>query len=335
MTRRAALLHAGLFYAAFVWGSTFVMVKDALSGVDPFALCGWRFLLAAACLLPFLLRGGRWRRHPREGAVLAFLLSILYGAQTQGLLYTSAANSGFITGTFILFVPGFMFLRDRRVPGAGAWAAVLLALVGLRLVTGGPSGINPGDALTLLAALAYAAHLFAMDRWVRGEVDMTALAFQQFWMAGAACMLFAAFAGRPFGAAPRSAGAIVFLTLVPTLSAYAAQMLAQREIAPLTVSLVFALEPVFAALFAWTLGGEPFRPLSALGGALIVSAIIVGELWGRESANLPESASSLPPPSGGGQGGGEHFFQRHCFKTNGRTKVLPYPRPFPEGEGRQ
>ena len=93
---------------------------------------------------------------------------------------------------------------------------------------------------------------------------------------------------------PRAAGqTIVFLAVFPTLSAFYIQMLAQRFTAPVKVSLIFSMEPVFAALFAWTLGGELFLPARAAGGALIVLAMVVGELSklsllrGRKKEVLP------------------------------------------------
>ena len=133
--------------------------------------------------------------------------------------------------------------------------------------------------MTLLSAMTYAGHLLATDRYVRGDADPVVLAFHQFWMTGSATLILAAAAGRPL--AIRSGGAvwvIVFLSLVPTLSAFFIQMHAQRHTAPIKVSLIFSLEPVFAAVFAWTLGGESFRSASALGGALIVGAMVASEL---------------------------------------------------------
>lgn len=277
--RRSFLLHAGLVYAALVWGATFILVKDALSGVHPVALVGWRFLAAALFLLPFVLRKPEPWRMLREGAYLGALLVALYVSQTTGLLYTSASNSGFITGGFILFVPPTMYFYAKEKPNLGHWASVLLALAGLWLVTGGIHGANKGDAITLIAAATYTAHVFATDRYVRADADFVLLAFHQFWITGAASLFGGALFGLPLSVTTsRSAWAILFLTLVPTLSAYYVQMVAQKEVKPMTVSLIFALEPLFAALFAWTLGGEPFRPLGALGGALIVGAIMLGEL---------------------------------------------------------
>lgn len=101
----------GLLYAAAVWGATFFIVKDSLKNVDPVVLVGDRFLLAAILLGTYLLfRRVNVFSHIKYGLILGIFLWLLYVPQTIGLKYTSAANSGFITGLFVAFVPIFAFL---------------------------------------------------------------------------------------------------------------------------------------------------------------------------------------------------------------------------------
>ncbi len=284
----------GLLYCAAVWGSTFPMVKAALGAVDPAALVAYRFLLSALLLLPWVLARKRRLTLLKESGILAGILAALYLTQTVGLRYTSASNSGFITGLFVLFVPFFLLLFFGQPPTGPQWAASGAAVAGLWLLTGGPGEFNRGDALTLLSAVTYAGHLLATDRYVRAEADPVLLAFHQFWMTGLLALGAAAGLGRPLEVAGLQAwGVISFLALVPTLSAFLVQMLAQKRTAPIRVSLIFSLEPVFAALFAWTLGGEAFLPARAAGGGLIVAAMVAGELSrlpllkGRKKEVLP------------------------------------------------
>ncbi|MFI5350106.1 MAG: DMT family transporter [Elusimicrobiota bacterium] len=269
----------GLVYCAAVWGATFFMVKDALAGVDPVAMVARRFLLSALLLAPWALTRPTRFKHLKESAILAVLLFLLYVSQTIGLGYTSASNSGFITGLFVIFVPLFLLMFFGRPPTAVQWGSSLLALAGLWLLTGGIKSANFGDAITIIAAATYAGHLLATDKYVRADADALILAFHQFWMTGLMAALFAAATGRSFAVgSARATATIVFLAAVPTLSAFFIQMHAQKTVAPVKVSLIFSLEPVFAAVFAWTLGGEPFAPARAAGGALIVAAMIAGEL---------------------------------------------------------
>jgi drug/metabolite transporter (DMT)-like permease len=242
-------------------------------------MVAYRFLLAAVVLSPWALTRPGIRRHLKESFWLSALLAALYISQTVGLQWTSASNSGFITGLFILFVPIFLWAFAGDRPAGYQSAAVALALAGLWLLTGGPTGFNRGDAWTLVAAATYAGHLLVIDRTVKKGADTVVLAFHQFWMTGLLTLTAAAAWTRPWSVgSPRAAATIVFLALVPTLSAFFVQMIAQKRAQPLRVALIFSLEPVFAALFAWTLGGELFRPSGALGGLLIVAAMVVSEL---------------------------------------------------------
>ncbi len=287
-------LDLGLVYCAAVWGSTFYIVKDALAGVDPVAMVAHRFLLAALLLAPWALSRRAAGRHLKESFLLAVLLFALYATQTVGLGYTSAANSGFITGLFVIFVPLFLLVFMRQPPTKVQWGSSALALAGLWLLTGGVKSVNFGDVITLVAAATYAGHLLVTDRYVRADADAVVLAFHQFWMCGLMALIWCLASGRPLGVATESAARIImFLAVAPTLSAFFIQMYAQKTVAPVKVSLIFSLEPVFAAVFAWTVGGERFVPGAAAGGLLIVSAMMAGEvskldlLKGRRKEVLP------------------------------------------------
>ncbi len=284
--RRKLWLDLGLFYCAAIWGSTFIVVKGALAGVHPVAMVAIRFGLAALLLLPWALQRPKFTAQLKEGAVLSGFLALLYVTQTFGLVYTSASNSGFITGLFIIFIPVFMFFMKGQRPRRLEAVSAALAVYGLWLLTGGASGFNKGDALTLITVVTYAAHVVFTDKYMKAGSDMILLAFHQFWCVSLIAFLLAAVMGYPLAVAGAKCWwTIVFLAVFPTLSAYFVQMRAQKECEPFKVGLIFTLEPVFAALFAWTLGGERFLPVKAAGGFLIVSGMLLGELaafnWGK------------------------------------------------------
>lgn len=73
----------------------------------------------------------------------------------------------------------------------------------------------------------------------------------------------------------KTTGMIVFLAVLPTLSAFVIQVVAQKITKPIRVSLILTLEPVFAGLFAWTLEGEPIIFHRAIGGLFIVLGMII------------------------------------------------------------
>jgi drug/metabolite transporter (DMT)-like permease len=284
MRAKTLLSDAGLVYAAAVWGATFFVVKDALAGIAPSTLVAYRFLIAAAILG---IVGAFQRKdlfhNLRDGIMLGAVLCILYFTQTVGLQRTSASNSGFITGLFVIFVPIFTFLFFRRLPSRKQLVAIAISVAGLWLLTGGLRGMNMGDALTIGAAVAYALQIWLVDRYVKTS-DPLVLTFQQFLVVGIASLGAALVLRDPLGATASAWHAVLFLAIFPTLTAFLIQTFAQRHTGPVKVALIFTLEPVFAALFAWTLGGEQFIAISALGGLLIVTGMVIASLPERRAA---------------------------------------------------
>ncbi len=282
---------AGLFYAAAVWGATFFMVKDALAGIDPIVLVAYRFLIAGAIMIVFLMATGRSvLKDLRRGAVLAIILWSLYIPQTIGLGYTTASNSGFITGLFVIFVPIFMRSVVGRKPTKWEWVASVMALIGLWVLTGGLTDFNFGDALTLIAAVTYALHVLYSDRYMKGGLDPYVISCQQFLIIGLLSLVTGLVFNLDLGIHTTTAlWTMLFLALFPTLSAFVIQMWAQKITTPVKVSLIFALEPVFAAVFAWTLGGEQPVLHRALGGLFVFAALVISSLPVPRRAGLDRS----------------------------------------------
>jgi len=290
--RKTLLADLGLVYCAAIWGSTFILVKSSLAHIDALAMVAYRFLLAALVAGLFLLfqRKALFKDF-RQGVVLGVVLAFLYIPQTIGLKFTSAANSAFITGLFVAFAPPLSILLLRERTRRAQWVAVGISLVGLWLLTGGLSQVNMGDIITLSAAFTYALHIILTDRFITARYDLYRLIFQQLLVVGIISLLAGLVAGRPLGVGgTETALVVVFLALFPTFSAFLIQIRAQQFTSPVKVSLIFALEPVFAGIFAWTLGGEAFIPLRALGGLLIFLAIVVSTVQPKKAV----SSESLP-----------------------------------------
>ena len=270
----------GLFYAAAIWGSTFFIVKNALDGIDPVVMVAFRFLLAGFILLGYLIyKKKNIFTNLKTALFLSVILCFLYIPQTVGLKYTTASNSGFITGLFVAFIPLFLRTIFKVKPNIMEILASIISLLGLWTLTGGLKDINFGDTLTLLAAVTYALHVLYSDKYMKQGIDPVVISCQQFLIVGLLSLFYALLFGLPLNITTSYAWkATIFLALFPTLSAFLIQMFAQRIRSPLRVSLIFALEPVFAALFAWTIGDEQIIAHRALGGFLIFIALIVSGL---------------------------------------------------------
>lgn len=270
----------GLLYAAAIWGATFFIVKDALSGIDPVTMVAYRFLIAGGLLLAYVLISKRpVFDNIKYSIPLAVMLWFLYVPQTLGLKYTTASNSGFITGLFVAFVPLFLLTIFKRKPTAMEIIASVISLLGLWILTGGLHYINLGDMLTLVTAVAYALHLLYADRFMKRGFDPYVFSCQQFLLNGLLALATSLAVGLPLEITTNHAfWTVIFLAVFPTLTAFVIQMVAQKITSPLRVSLIFALEPVFAAAFAWTIGGEQFVLRRAAGGLLIAAALALSGL---------------------------------------------------------
>jgi len=274
----------GLFYAAAIWGSTFFVVKKALDDIDPVILVGYRFTIAAVIMAISLLwvKKRLWD-NLKDGLILGLLLWILYVAQTIGLKYTSAANSGLITGLFVAFVPILSIVIFRKMPSITGVIATVISVIGLWILTGGLTLINFGDMITLITAVTYAIHILYADKFIKRGADPYILSFQQFAFVGLASLIVGVIFGLPFTIGSSEAfNLMIFLAIFPSLTAFAIQLIAQRHVTPVRVSLILACEPVFAVIFAWTLGNEVYSLNKAIGGFLIFLALIISGLPSRK-----------------------------------------------------
>jgi drug/metabolite transporter (DMT)-like permease len=269
---------------ASVWGLTFVMVQDAIRELPTMAFLAYRFIPAALIVavvfhrqLRALTRGG-WR----AGAVMGVFLTGGYIFQTLGLEETTASNTGFITGLFVVLTPvlGAVFLRQ-RIPVI-AWAAAGFAMVGLWLLSGGSDDFNlRGDGLVLLCAFSLAAHILATASAVK-RYDVGALLAIQLGVVGVVSLAIAAMAGDlepPEGATVWSA--LIVTSLIASALGFFVQTFAQQHAPPARTALILAAEPAFAGLFGWLLNDERLTATGWLGAAMIMTAIVAVELVPR------------------------------------------------------
>lgn len=268
-----------------IWGSTFVVVKDAIAQMPVTDFLAWRFGMATLAMLLVRPRsvaqlgpGGR-----RAGAVVGLALGAGYLLQTLGLAHTSAAVSGFITGMFVVLTPlGSAVLLRSRVPRS-AWAAVGLATVGLGLLSLHGFSLGYGELLTLGCAAAFALHIVALGRWA-ASYDAFGLAVVQLLTTAALCGLVAVPGGL---AVPPSAsvwGALAVTALGATALAFVVQTWAQAHLPPTRAAVVMTMEPVFAGLFAVAVSGEVLGPRMLAGAALVLAAMVLTEVGPRHGA---------------------------------------------------
>jgi drug/metabolite transporter (DMT)-like permease len=276
----AARWELALLAVTAVWGSTFVLVRDAVAGIPPFAFIAYRFLAAAALLA--VLRPVALAR-PRPGLLAAGVVTGLalfagYGFQTVGLQYTTASNAGFITGLSVVLTPLLAALVLAESPGRWPALGAVLAVCGLALLSLQRLEVRRGDALVLGCAVAFAAHILLLGRNAPRHPTY-ALAVVQLATAGLLALAWAGLAGDL--AAPASGSvwlALAITAVAASAGAFLIQTRAQREVSPTRTAVILTMEPVFAGLFGFLLAGERLSGRGWLGAACILAGMLVAEL---------------------------------------------------------
>jgi drug/metabolite transporter (DMT)-like permease len=173
MNNKRWLADVSLLAVAFIWGTTFVIIQNAISFLPPFAFNTVRFLLGGISLLLLLLLKEKGRIHISRssflpGIVLGFFLFLGYAFQTFGLLYTTPAKAGFITGLSVVLVPFLSLLILKQRPLAASVAGAFLAASGLYLLAAGHTqSVNSGDLLVMICALGFAFHIIFTDKYTK------------------------------------------------------------------------------------------------------------------------------------------------------------------------
>lgn len=287
--RRARVAEAALAWNTIVWGATFVLVKAALDHVSPLLFLALRFSLATVALLAiFRVTHPKWHAagwdHPWRaifaGALTGSFLFSGYLLQTLGLRLTSAPKSAFITGLTSVMVPLLAALVYRNRPQVSEVVGVLVATVGMGLMTlqGALGSISKGDLLTFFCSIGFAAHIVTLGHFSEhvsfellsvGQIGAAALwSLSLFWWVESPRLEWQ----------PVLVYAILITGLLATALAFTLQAWAQQYTTSTRTALIYMLEPVFAWVTSFFLMGEGLAPRAALGAALILGGVILVEL---------------------------------------------------------
>lgn len=291
MKVRAYLL---MLFVVGVWGTTFVVVKDALADATPLAFNLVRMSLAF--LVMAVIYRHYWRQVSRRqliaGAVVGFFLAAGYQFQTAGLAKTTASKSAFVTGMVVVLVPLFSAIKSLRPPGAKAprWNAFLgaiLAFLGILLLTlpAGSAGLLPdftsvniGDVLTFGCTISFALHCIALGH-ASPRIPYQPLALLQVGF----CALFMLIS-TPILEHPqmhwtmRLGVALAVAAVLATAAAFSIQSWAQSILPATHTALILTLEPVFAWITSFLFLGERLGLRPASGALMILVGIALTEL---------------------------------------------------------
>ncbi|AWP26080.1 MULTISPECIES: DMT family transporter [Paenibacillus] len=291
--KRARIADLSLLVVAMMWGSTFLIVQHAVRVLPPMAFNSVRFL-GAALLLAFIITvfyRSQWKQISGKMLVHACLLGLFlfigYAFQTAGLLYTTTSNTGFITGLSVVLVPFISYALLKHAISKFTWISALLAAAGLYLLTFTGSGIrlNQGDLLVLVCAIGFALHIGYTGIYA-GRYPSLLLAALQMAVVGI-CSLIASVVTEHVGntsdlveklTQPNVLWALA-VSIGPTSAfAFWIQTVCQKYTTPSRVAIIYATEPVFAALTGILFAGERLTLIGGIGCLCILAGMMIAEL---------------------------------------------------------
>jgi drug/metabolite transporter (DMT)-like permease len=291
-----------LAFCTLLWGSTFVVVKNSLDHASVFVFLALRFTLAGICMAAFRMQVFRALRREEvfAGVRLGFFMFCGYAFQTAGLRYTTASNSGFITGSSVVLVPLILALFWGKRATLWVYFGTLAAAAGLYFLTVPVTGVahlNRGDVLTFFAAISYAVHIILVGQYAK-EHSAAALSVLQVLACAMMAWLTAFGAHAIRWQAMRIEPSrelwigVAICAVFATAVAFSLQLWAQQFTTPSHAAILFTLEPVFAVITSYLALGERLGLRSLAGAALVLAGILAAELLG------PPAAPESPEPTG-------------------------------------
>ena len=282
-----------LVAATIVWGSSFIVVKNVVRDSPPLAFLFWRFLLAA--LLVLLLTAGRGLRRQllKDGGVAGMLLAAGMSLQVVGQTETTASKAAFLTGLSVVLTPFAAYMRTRRLPSLENGLGITLASVGFFLLAfpsgGGP--LNRGDLFMTACGVAFAFYIVELGERT-GTHDALRLTGVQAVVAAMTAGVLSLLLRTPLlsglGVAAAEARpvlwqgtflwSVLYLGSIGGVGTFLAQTWAQKHMSATHAAIIFALEPVVAALLAARFLGERLGSRGIAGGVLVLAGILVSPL---------------------------------------------------------
>ena len=278
--KRGALAKAALLVATLIWGSTFIIFKDAMNGLPPLFILAFRSLVATVILSAVFFKKLRLinKTYLWQGAVLGVFLAAADTFQTDGLQGTTPGKNAFLTATYCVLVPFLWWAFERKRPDRYNLLAALVCITGMAMVSLSDGlTVGPGGALTMCCGLFYALHIIFTSKGA-AKYGVGVLTTLQFATAALLCWVTAPFSA-PFPAeVPAGAWlSIAYLCVMCTGVCYLLQTIGQKYTSPQTSSILLTLESVFGTLISVIFYHEALTVRELAGFVLIFCAVLISE----------------------------------------------------------
>lgn len=271
---RRNLLYFAMLATAAVWGGSFVLMKDAIQEQDVYSFLSSRFLVASALMIAYRpnVFKGLSPKFIKQGVLAGVLLGGGYIFQTLGLAKTTVSNTGFITGLYLVFTPLISLIILKRKVLEIQWLAVVVATLGLFLISYNGISIGIGEILVLISALFYGAHFVALGEWSDGK-NTYALTLIQILTVSAIASICALINGYQLPPSSNVWQAVLFTAFFATFLAFIVQTKAQSVMSATAASVLLAMETPFALFFGLVFNSDPLTMRIIAGGTMVMFAM--------------------------------------------------------------
>ncbi|MGE4062676.1 MAG: DMT family transporter [Rhodospirillaceae bacterium] len=273
---------AALLAVTIVWGGTFLAVQYAMSLSEPLFFVGLRFAIAAAVAL--IVAGKSLKDVTRyeifAGCTIGISICAGYTLQSEGLRHVLSSESAFITALYVPIVPILQWALLRRPPNAATWAGAGLAFAGMTLIGTDGAGLDAlgwGELITLASAFVFAGEILLIGYFAPRVDARRVTAIQLAATSVLAFTLMPVFGEVSPPAVPWQllavAGALGLASSIIQLT----MNWAQKFVSPARATIIYASEPVWAALVGLA-AGERLGVLGWFGGGLVLAGVLVSEI---------------------------------------------------------
>jgi drug/metabolite transporter (DMT)-like permease len=270
-----------LILVTMFWGSTYILIKIGLEDIQELNLIALRFVIAF--ILSSIVFYKRLIKVDfktiKYALILGLILFSVMVTTTFGVRYTTASNAGFLIGLTVVLIPILSWGILKQKPEKKVVIGVFMALVGIALLSLDSSlNINIGDLLCILCAILCALHIITTGILTK-SVDSIALGVLQLGFVGIFSIIFSStFEAMRLPGTTSSWVVVLFLSVFCTAAGFIVQTTAQQYTSATHAGLIFALEPVFSAIFAYAFAGEVLKVRGYIGAFVLLTSIMIVEL---------------------------------------------------------
>lgn len=275
-----------LFLASFIWGVAFIFQRTAAGVIGPCYFNALRMMLGCIVLLPLCLKSAKAHSFNREylktllkgGIVCGIATALPSLLQQKGIEFTTAGKAGFITSTYMLFVPIISVFMRKKI-SKKVWICVFCGLIGAYLLSiNGETGINKGDLLIFLCALLFAFQMIFIEHFA-AKLDGPDLSTMQFFFSSITCFIIGLFTESfEISQLAETYGSIIYTGIFSCGIAYTLQIVGQKYVSVEKATLPLSLENAWAAVAGAAVLNETMTVRELIGCVILFTSVIISQL---------------------------------------------------------